>query len=93
MTVRQLDAKISRIEGFHVRIRHPRGRGVRSDARIADHYRFGRARSGNDNVREWIDGRFRPFYPEYEIDVLRADGRRAHGNQRLAAPRDSYRDD
>jgi hypothetical protein len=91
-TVTQLEAKIFRIEGFKVRLRHPDGRDVRGDARIADRYQFERALRNNANVRSWIDGRFRVLYHEYEIDVLRADGTKAHGNHRLATVRDTYLD-
>jgi hypothetical protein len=91
-TVTQLEAKIFRIEGFRVRLLHPDGRDVRGDAQIVDHYRFERALRNTANVRDWIDGRFRAQYPEYQIAILRADGTSAHGNHRLATIRRTYLD-
>ena len=91
-TVRRLEKKISRIEGFDVRLRHADGRDVRGDAQIADRFRFERALRNTANVRDWKDGRFRLLYDKYEIDVLRADGTKAHGNHLLSTVRDTYLD-
>lgn len=34
-------------------------------------------------MRDWIEARFRPRYPGYDVAVFRGDGTRAHGNTRL----------
>jgi hypothetical protein len=93
VTVRQLEKKIQRLEGFRVRLRHDSGRDVRSDLNLGrDRYDYRRMMMNRAHVRGWIDGRFRLCYPDYQVDVLLADGTRAHGNYRLATVRDTYLD-
>ena len=90
-TIKQVEKRISEVEGFDVRIRHGRDkRDVRSDKGNVKQYGFKRALKHSKNVREWCDGRFATTYPGYAVDVLDSSGRKAHGRTLLATVRDSY---
>src|SRR3954447_5262047 len=57
-TVRQLEARIERIESLRVRLLRPGGRDVRSDRANLPQYGYERAASDGVTVRRLKDGRF-----------------------------------
>jgi len=89
-TVRQVEARIERIEGFRVRLLHPGGRDVRSDRANLPQYGYERAASGGVTVRRWKDVRFTPTYSGWDVEVLDSHGSPAHGRALLSTVRDSY---
>jgi hypothetical protein len=91
-TVRAVESRIRRVEGFDVRILHETGGDVRSDRTGLPQYPFERAMKNVANVRAWRDRRFHQAYPGFEVEVLHASGRKAHGNMLLGTVRDSYLD-
>ncbi len=92
-TVKQVERRIFEVEGFEVRIKHDRdGRDVRSDKAKVKQYPFKRALKHSLNVKTWRDGRFARAYPGYQVDVLDAHGRVAHGGTLLGTVRDGYLD-
>lgn len=72
-------------------VRHLDGRNVRGDRTHMPTYQFRRAMADNANVKAWREGRFRPRYPGFEVDVLHRDGTRAHGATLLGTVRAEYR--
>jgi hypothetical protein len=93
-TIKQVEKKIESIEGFHVKIRHGRdGSDVRGDKSGIKQYPFERALKGAKNVKEWRDGRFARTFPGFEVQVLNADDKVAHGGTLLTTVRDGYLDD
>ena len=91
-TIRQVERKIARLEGFRVVIRHLDGRDVRADREGMPTYPFERAMKNSASVTRWREHRFLPQYPGFGVDVLRADGHRAHGRTLLGTVRDTYLD-
>jgi hypothetical protein len=91
-TVRQLEGRIERIEGFRVRLLHPGGRDVRGDRANLPQYGYERAASDGANVRRWKDVRFTPSYSGWDVEVLESDGNPAHGRTLLSTVRATYRD-
>ena len=92
--MKQVEKRIYEIEGFKVRILHGRdGRDVRSDKANVKQYSFKRALKHSKNVAAWRDDRFAKLYPGYDVEVLNADGKKAHGRTKLANVRDTYLDD
>ncbi len=92
-TVRAIESRIARVEGFRVRVLYEDGRDVRSDRSNLPGYPYDRMLKNSSNVRGWVDSRFRHVYPGFSVTVLTADGRRAHGNMLLATVRDTYLED
>jgi len=87
MTTSQLERDIERFEGFPVRIRHGRDRrDVRSDKKNLPGYaaRWERIARNAHTVADWKRLRFDRLFPGFEVDVLRADRRVAHGKTSLA---------
>jgi hypothetical protein len=90
-SVRQVERKIEKIEGFQVQILHDRDRrNVRSDKTGVTQYSYERALKGSKNVREWRESRFAKHYPGFEVQVLDAAGYTAHGRTLLTTVRDTY---
>jgi hypothetical protein len=90
-SVEAVERRIKSVEGFRVAVRHLDGRNVRGDRTHMPTYQFRRAMADNANVKAWREGRFRPRYPGFEVDVLRRDGTRAHGATLLGTVRAEYR--
>jgi hypothetical protein len=90
-TVEAVERRIRSVEGFRVAVRHLDGRNVRGDRTHMPTYQFRRAMADNANVKAWREGRFRPRYPGFEVDVLHRDGTRAHGATLLGTVRAEYR--
>ena len=83
-------AEIEQFEGFAVRIRpatksQPAKTNLRSYAR--SHERIARA---SFSVADWKRRRFDEVYPDYDVDVLLADGRIATPKTLLSKIRSSY---
>jgi len=91
-TVRSIERRIFRVEGFNVRILYDTGENVRSDRSGLPGYPYDRMLKNAANVHHWIESRFRHAYPGFDIEVLDARGRRVHGRTKLATVRDSYLD-
>lgn len=92
--MKQVEKRIYEIEGFNVRILHGRdGRDVRSDKANVKQYSFKRALKHSKSVAAWRDDRFAKLYPGYDVEVLNADGKKAHGRTKLANVRDTYLDE
>jgi hypothetical protein len=89
-TVRTVEQKIFRVEGFRVVILHPDGRDVRGDRERLPPYPFERAMKNSSNVKTWKERRFEPVYPGFDVEVIGADGRRMHGGTLLGTVRDEY---
>ena len=93
-TVKQVERRIEKIEGFRVQILHGRDRrDVRSDKGGVTQYPYERALKGSNHVKAWRDHRFAKHYPGFEVQVLNASGHVAHGGTLLTTVRDTYLDD
>jgi hypothetical protein len=90
-TVQRVEKQIKAFEGFNVKFLHPDGRDVRGDlAGIPGYSHYRRRAAGTSTVRDWIERRFKPRYPGYDVVVFLGDGARAHGNTRLQNVLSSY---
>jgi hypothetical protein len=90
-TVQRVEKQIKSFEGFDVKILHPDGRDARGDLSGLPGYSHYRRRAADTStVRDWIERRFKPRYPGYDIVVFTGDGTRAHGNTRLQTVRSTY---
>ena len=87
-------AEIGEIEGFDIRFVD--GDEDVSRRRVED-YPYERAARGAWTVAKWREQRFLPNYPDFQVEVLRADGSVAHGKTLLDTLRaewaDTYDDD
>lgn len=87
-------AEIGEIEGFDIRFVD--GDEDVSRRRVED-YPYERAARGAWTVAKWREQRFLPNYPDFQVEVLRADGSVAHGKTLLDTLRaewaDTYEDD
>jgi len=93
-TVKQVERRIEKIEGFQVQILHGRDRrDVRGDKSGVTQYPYERALKGSNHVKAWRDHRFAMHYPGFEVQVLNASGYVAHGDTLLTTVRDTYLDD
>ena len=93
-TVKQVERRIEKIEGFRVQILHGRDRrDVRSDKSGVTQYPYERALKGSNHVKAWRDHRFAKHYPGFEVQVVDASGHVVHGGTLLTTVRDSYLDD
>lgn len=89
-SIERIAAEIEQFEGFAVRIRaiaksQPAKTNLRSYAR--SHERIARA---SFSVADWKRRRFDTAYPDYDVEVLLADGRTAGPRTLLAKIRASY---
>ncbi|HVF56306.1 MAG TPA: hypothetical protein VM934_09155 [Pyrinomonadaceae bacterium] len=90
-TVKTVEAKIWKVEGFRVRILHLGGSDVRSDFGGLPNYNdYERAASGETTVADWKETRFKKAYPGFQVDILNGRGESVHGATKLANVRDSY---
>jgi len=92
-SVKSIENRVFRVEGFAIRILYETGQDVRSDRRGLKPYPFERQAKNSMNVKSWIDHRFRTTYQGFGVVVVTADGRQAHGNMLLATVRDTYLED
>lgn len=78
------------LEGFDVQVTDANGKVVDPKTNGFPHYSFDRKAKGTMTVNEWKDRRFKPIYPGYDCQVLRANGTLANGNTSLETVRKSY---
>ena len=91
-TVRTVENKIRKVEGFIARILHPDGRDVRSDYEGLPNYnKYERAASGEMTVADWRESRFKTIYPGFEVKVVDGSGTAVLGGTKLGNVRDTYR--
>lgn len=90
-TVKTIEAKIRKVEGFDVRILHLDGSDVRSDYDGLPNYNaYERAMSSEMTVADWKEKRFKKSYPGFQVDVLNGRGESVHGGTKLVNVRGSY---
>lgn len=90
-TLRNLERRIAKVEGFEVALRYPAGRDIRGDKRGLPPYPYSSAAPARFTVAHWCSTRFHRAYPGYAVDVLGADGRPVHGRTLLSTVRATYR--
>ncbi len=91
--VKRVETQIWDLEGFEVTIRYEDGRDVRGDRQgLPSYTHLERAAKKNMTVAQWINQRFRRYYPGFDVDVLAGDGEAAQGRTLLRTVRDSYDD-
>ncbi len=88
--VGRVENRISRVEGFRVRIKHLGGADVRSDRTGMPAWPFERAAKDAWTVADWKRERFAPFYPGFGVDVLDRRRRPVAGQTRLESVRGGY---
>jgi hypothetical protein len=91
-TVRSVQNKIWRVEGFRLSFLHANGRNVNDNRRGIPAYPFLRQARNSWTVRGWQDNRFLPTYPGFRVAVYDSSGRRVNGNTLLGNLRDTYLD-
>ena len=92
LKVMDVVGKIWDLEGFAVRITDLDGRdviGVRKRFQCPRHD-YERAAPNNWTVEDWKATRFRRYYPEFDVEVLDADGIDVHGRTILRTVREFY---
>ena len=89
-TVRAIERRIQRVEGFRVRVLYEDGRDVRGDRADLKQYPYERMMKNGANVHAWLEHRFHTTYQGFKAEVLTASGRRSHGNTLLGTVRDTY---
>jgi hypothetical protein len=91
-TMENAQKHILRVERFSVHIRHPGGRDVNDNRGGVPRYAWKNAAPDDITVEKWKSSRFRPQYPNFEVDVLTADRKPARGNMKLSSVRRLYTD-
>ena len=89
-SIERIAAEIQQFEGFAVRIRpQVKSQAVKTNLRsyARSHERIARA---SLSVADWKRRRFENVYPDYDVEVLLADGRTAGPRTLLAKVRASY---
>ncbi|HEY6234430.1 MAG TPA: hypothetical protein VIW69_04890 [Candidatus Elarobacter sp.] len=84
-SIKNIERDIRALEGFTVVI-HSDG----TNRRKLPDYDYDRAARAPFTVADWKRRRIEPNYPDLEVDVLRADGRRASSSMTLAKIRADY---
>ena len=84
-SIKNIERDIRALEGFAVVI-HSNG----TNRRNLPEYDYGRAARAPFTVADWKRRRIEPNYPDLDVDVLRADGRRATSSTTLAKIRSDY---
>ena len=90
-SVGRVENRISRIEGFRVRIKHLGGNDVRSDRAGMPPWPYSRAAKDLWTVADWKRERFAPIYPGFDVDVLDRRRQPVRGQTRLESVRSAYR--
>lgn len=89
-TVGQPEDQIEAVERFRVRVLHLHGTDVRGDRAGMPRYGYRHALRGSATVRDWIDGRSKPNFTGWDVEVLDARGKAKHGATLLTNVRASY---
>jgi len=84
-SIKNIERDIRALEGFSVVI-HSDG----TNRRKLPDYDYDRAARAPFTVADWKRRRIEPNYPDLNVDVLRADGRRANATTTLAKIRAEY---
>jgi hypothetical protein len=88
--VGRVENRISRVEGFRVRIKHLGGADVRSDRTGMPAWPFERAAKDAWTVADWKRERFSLVYPGFDVDVLDRRHQPVVGQTRLESVRSTY---
>jgi hypothetical protein len=91
--IRNVEKRIWNVEHFEVVIKHADSRAMRGDKSEIRMYPFDHATKNSRTVSEWKERRFKPNYPDLDVDVLDAAGQPLTGHTLLCDVRDSYSDD
>ena len=81
-----VEVEIFEVEGFDVRFLG----GAPGSGPYVDPYPYERAASHGWTVKKWRTTRWTPSYPDFDVEVLDADGRPVHGKTLLSTVRASY---
>jgi hypothetical protein len=84
-SIKNIERDIRALEGFAVVIKSDG-----TNRRNLPEYDYGRAARAPFTVADWKRRRIEPNYPGLDVDVLRADGRRATASTTLAKIRSDY---
>jgi len=85
--VGRVENRISRVEGFRVRIKHLGGTDVRSDRTGMPPWPYDRGAKDAWTVAYWKRERFARVYPGFEVDVLDRRRQPVAGQTRLESVR------
>ena len=88
--VSKVEKDIEREEGFKVIFRHSDGSDVSGTKAVKSYKKPKKMAKNSYSVSEWIEKRFKKQYPQFNVDVLNADKKKAGGNTKLAKVRDTY---
>jgi hypothetical protein len=88
--VGRVENRISKVEGFRVRIKHLDGLDVRSDRAGMPPWPYDRAAKDAWTVADWRRERFARVYPGFEVDVLDRRRQPVAGQTRLGSVRTDY---
>jgi len=89
-SVKRVESKVGRLEGFDVRIRHSHGRDVRADKGRMPTYPYERKAKDSMTVKQWIARRFGRHYAGYRVEVLDWYRKPQRGNTKLGKVRESF---
>jgi hypothetical protein len=89
-SVKRVESKVYRLEGFEVRIRHSNGRDVRADKGRMPTYPYERKAKDSMTVKQWIAQRFGRHYAGYRVEVLAWYRKPQRGNTKLGKVRESF---
>ena len=89
-SLKTVQKRMFRIEGFEVAFRHPDGRAMRGDRSGVPQYEYQRKAKDNITVAAWKNQRFFPNYAGFEVEVLNGQGESVPGKTLLSTVRDSY---
>jgi hypothetical protein len=90
-TVRFIQGKIRRLEGFEARFRHGvTGRDVNDNMELPRGYPYQNAAADNMSVADWKRNRFDTNYPGFECDVRDARGNSIPGMTLLSTVRRTF---
>lgn len=83
MKVVDLEIRVQEIEGINIMLHWPDGRNVRGD--YSDLRLYPHETPANDEwtVQEWINERFKPWYPGFDVVVVNSAGKSVARNTKL----------
>lgn len=90
-TIKNVEKKISKIEGFNVRFMS-NGKDVRGDMDIPAQYQAQKMSKNSYSVGEFKQ-KLKKQFVNFDFDVLKKDGSKASGQTKLSTVRDTYLED
>lgn len=90
-TIKNVEKKISKIEGFNVRFMS-NGKDVRGDMEIPVQYQMQKMSKNSYSVGEFKQ-KLKKIFVNFDFDILKRDGSKASGQTKLSTVRDTYLDD